>query len=341
MIRRAFLALSMIVPAGAVLAQSGSDLFGQKQIVQAVVEGDEEKVRQALLKQESPNQTANNGQPLLVVAVRAGHIPVVETLLKGGAIPDASDRDGYTALMRAAEKGDVEITDILLRRNASTRTQNRQGQTALMIASGRGYAEIVRLLLDKSKNNCTIFLTPGNHDAFLRKAIGIDLGNIFLDDHFCHETADGERLLVIHGDQFDKTVKFLPLAMLGTWMFEWVSVFNAKRSKLKGPGTKVGTIKKKFKKMISSLTSFEDKLAWQASLSGFDGVVCGHIHRPEIREIDEIKYCNTGDWVENCTAIVEHEDGRLELLSWDQISKMIQDVQNSTENLAVVPSEVP
>lgn len=203
------------------------------------------------------------------------------------------------------------------------------------------HTSIVRILLDKSKNNCTIFLTPGNHDAFLRKAIGIDLGNIFLDDHFCHETADGQRLLVIHGDQFDKTVKFLPLAMLGTWMFEWVSVFNAKRSKLKGPGSKVGSIKKRFKKMISSLTSFEDKLAWQASLSGFDGVVCGHIHRPEIRDIDEIKYCNTGDWVENCTAIVEHEDGRLELLNWDQISKMIQDVHNSTGNLAVIPSEVP
>lgn len=150
MIRRAFLALSMTVPAGAAFAQSSSsDLFGQKQIVQAVIEGDEEKVRQALLKQESPNQTANNGQPLLVVAVRAGHIPVVETLLKGGARVDAVDPEGYSALMRTAEKGDVDIAEILLRRNASTRVQNRQGQTALMIASGRGYAEIVRLLLDK------------------------------------------------------------------------------------------------------------------------------------------------------------------------------------------------
>jgi ankyrin repeat protein len=151
MIRRTFLSLSMILPAGAAFGQLGgsSDLFGAKQIVRAVMEGDEEKVRQALLKHESPNQTANNGQPLLIVATRAGHVPVVETLLKGGAQPDAVDLEGYSALMRASEKGDVDIVEILLRRNASTRTQNRQGQTALMIAAGRGYAEIVKLLLDK------------------------------------------------------------------------------------------------------------------------------------------------------------------------------------------------
>ena len=95
MIRRTFLSLSTILPAGAAFAQStSSDLLGQKLIVKAVMEGDEEKVRQALLKHESPNQTANNGQPLLTVAVRAGHVPVVETLLKGGAQPDAVDPEG-------------------------------------------------------------------------------------------------------------------------------------------------------------------------------------------------------------------------------------------------------
>lgn len=166
MIRRTFLSLSMILAAGAAVAQpAASDLFGQKQIVRAVLEGDDEKVRQALLKHESPNQTANNGSPLLTVAVRAGHIPVVETLLKGGAMPDAVDPEGYTALMRAVEKGDVEIVEILLRRNASTRAQNRQGQTALMIGSSRGYAEIVRLLLEKKAD-------PNSRDFTGRTALG-------------------------------------------------------------------------------------------------------------------------------------------------------------------------
>lgn len=148
MIRRSVLASLVVLPlAGSAYAQT--DIFAQKPIVTAVLQGDEEKVRQALLRNESPNQTANNGQPLLIVAVSAGHIPVVETLLKGGAIVDTVDRESYTALMRATEKNDVDIVEILLRRNANTRGQNRQGQTALMIAAGRGYAEIVKLLLGK------------------------------------------------------------------------------------------------------------------------------------------------------------------------------------------------
>ncbi len=151
MIRRMFVcgfaASLAVLPAGAALTQT--DIFAMKPIAKAVLEGDEEKVRQALLRNENPNQTANNGTPLLIVAVQSGSIPVVQTLLKGGAIVDIADRESYTALMRATEKNDVDIAEILLRRNASTRPQNRQGQTALMIASGRGYTEIVKLLLDK------------------------------------------------------------------------------------------------------------------------------------------------------------------------------------------------
>lgn len=151
MIRRMFVcgfaASLAVLPAGAALTQT--DIFAMKPIAKAVLEGDEEKVRQALLRNENPNQTANNGTPLLIVAVQSGSIPVVQTLLKGGAIVDIADRESYTALMRATEKNDVDIAEILLRRNASTRPQNRQGQTALMIASGRGYTEIVKLLLGK------------------------------------------------------------------------------------------------------------------------------------------------------------------------------------------------
>ena len=150
MLRRTLVSMAVATPAGVAFAQTGgSELFGEKQIVKAVLEGDDEKVRAALLRRENPNQTANNGTPLLIVAVQAGHLPVVDVLLKGGAVIDAVDRDGYTALMRAAEKNDLDIVEMLLRRSANTRPQGRQGQTALMIAAGRGNAEIVRLLLDK------------------------------------------------------------------------------------------------------------------------------------------------------------------------------------------------
>src|SRR5436305_8950959 len=106
MIRRTFLAVALAAPAAPAAAQIEG--LTMKPIVKAVREGDEEKVRQALLKGENPNQTDANGQPLLMVAVMAGQIGIVETLLKGGAIVDTTDREGYTSLLRAAEKGDVD-----------------------------------------------------------------------------------------------------------------------------------------------------------------------------------------------------------------------------------------
>jgi ankyrin repeat protein len=185
MIRRTFLSLSMILPAGAAFAQAGgTDMFGQKPIVRAVIEGDEEKVRQGLLKNENPNQTGNNGTPLIIIAVQSGNIAMVETLLKGGAIVDSIDRDGYTGLLRATEKGDVDIVDILLKRNAKPNAQTRQGLTALMIAARAGYAEIVKLLLDKKANPNTpdftgrtaiAYAKQGNRttiEAMLRRAGG-------------------------------------------------------------------------------------------------------------------------------------------------------------------------
>ena len=147
MIRRAFLTLALVAPASDVLAQT--DLFTIKPIVKAVREGDDEKVRQSLLKNENPNQVDTSGQPLLIVAITAGHIAVAETLIKGGAVVDATDREGYTALIRATERGDIDLVDLLLKRNARPGAQSRQGVTALMVASRLGYAEIVRLLLDK------------------------------------------------------------------------------------------------------------------------------------------------------------------------------------------------
>jgi hypothetical protein len=131
MIRRTFLAIALAVLAGPALAQF--ELGTLKPIVKAVREGDDEKVRQALLKGENPNQLDSNGRPLLMVAVMAGQLAVVDSLLKGGAVADAVDRESYTSLIRAAEKGDVDIADLLLKRNAKPNVQTRQGVTALMV----------------------------------------------------------------------------------------------------------------------------------------------------------------------------------------------------------------
>jgi ankyrin repeat protein len=119
-----------------------------KPLVKAVRDGDDDKVRQALLKGENPNQT-DQSKPLVMVATLGGSLPVVESLLKAGAVVDATDGEGYTSLIRAAERGDADIVELLLKRNARPNAQTRQGVSALMMAARAGNAEIVRLLLDK------------------------------------------------------------------------------------------------------------------------------------------------------------------------------------------------
>lgn len=167
MIRRAFLAFSLLAAAGPAAAQF--DSLTLKPIVKAVREGDDEKVRQALLKGENPNQNDTNGQPLLMVAVLGGQLAVAETLLKGGAVVDAIDRESYTSLIRATERGDADIVELLLKRHARPGGQTRQGVTALMVAARLGHAEIVRILLEKKADPNTPDFTGRTALAYARQ----------------------------------------------------------------------------------------------------------------------------------------------------------------------------
>jgi UDP-2,3-diacylglucosamine pyrophosphatase LpxH len=182
------------------------------------------------------------------------------------------------------------------------------------------HTNAVRSLLGKSKHGCAIYYTPGNHDTFLRRLNTLEIGNIAISDTFVHETADGKRLLVIHGDQYDSSVRSFALAFTGTWLYEIITVFKLARQRRKGGGDAKGEgLKKKFKKLVSAMGNFEAKLMLAAQSQECDGVVCGHIHRPNLYEKEGIIYANCGDWVENRTALVEWQDGRLELATWDQI----------------------
>lgn len=166
MIRRTLLVAGALVAPGVAHAQFD---MGTKPIAKAVREGDEEKVRQFLLKGENPNQ-ASGGAPLLVTAATAGHLAVVEALLKGGAIVDAADQEGYTALIRGAERGDVDIVELLLKRNAKPNAQTRQGVTALMVGARLGNSEIVRVLLDRKANPNTPDFTGRTALTYARQA---------------------------------------------------------------------------------------------------------------------------------------------------------------------------
>ena len=187
MIRRRLLALALPAALPATTQRGwAQELLTLKPIVKAVREGDDEKVRQALFKGESPNQSDSNGQPLLMVATLAGHLAVCETLLKGGALVDAVDRESYTSLIRAAERGDADIAELLLKRYAKPNAQTRQGVSAMMVAARLGNAEVVRLLLEKKADPNLADFTGrtaltyarqagrGSIEVMLRKAGGRD-----------------------------------------------------------------------------------------------------------------------------------------------------------------------
>ena len=167
-------ALTASAVAGTLLAVAGPamaqiDLYTLKPIVKAVREGDDEKVRQALLKGDNPNQT-DQSKPLIMVATLGGFLAVVESLLKAGAVVDATDSEGYTSLIRASERGDADIVELLLKRNARPNAQTRQGASALMLAARRGNAEIVRLLLDKKADPNLADFTGRTAMAYARQA---------------------------------------------------------------------------------------------------------------------------------------------------------------------------
>lgn len=184
--------------------------------------------------------------------------------------------------------------------------------------------ELVRVLLGKT--NCpgaSVYYTPGNHDAFMRRLNGAELGNIVIDHSFVHSTADGRELLVVHGDMFDRScTKFMPIAWVGAWIYEYVTILNAHVNRTRArreqrPIHFSSLLKIWTKRIIKRGSSYENQLLEHALEHGCDGVVCGHVHRPMIREREDGKlYINTGDWVEHCTAVVETMEGRFELIDW-------------------------
>jgi UDP-2,3-diacylglucosamine pyrophosphatase LpxH len=192
------------------------------------------------------------------------------------------------------------------------------------------HTNVIRTILGKSKVGCIVRYTPGNHDALVRKLNGTELGNITVGHSFSHVTVDGKRLLVVHGDCFDRSVTVLkPLAWLGAWSYEFLTILGEwVNSVRKTPPTgKTGfanRAKQRLKSCIQYFTSFEERITVDAQHQGYDGVVCGHIHKPRIdHRPDGGIYLNSGDWMEHCTAIVEHWDGRMELIYWSDLLKCL------------------
>ena len=188
----------------------------------------------------------------------------------------------------------------------------------------QAHNDVVRTILGKAKYGTKIIYVPGNHDELLRAYTDHTFGNISVVKEAIHTKADGKRLLVTHGDQFDAAVVSSRwLGKLGSSAYSLLlkanSWVNTVRKLTGRPYWSLAKyLKHKVKNAVQAISNYEEAVVESARRHDVDGVVCGHIHRPEISQFDEITYCNCGDWVESCTAIVENPDGTLELVEWTE-----------------------
>ncbi len=180
------------------------------------------------------------------------------------------------------------------------------------------YDRIIQRLLALKKSGTRLYYTPGNHDAFLRNYLE-NFGVVDVNDQFVHTAADGKRFLVMHGDQFDEVEQNCQwLSFVATHAYDlllsanwWVNTLRGKRH---DRYAFCGSVKRRVKMLVKHVSDFEAKLVDTAREADCEGIICGHVHSPRIVEVEDIAYCNTGDWVESCTALIELEDGTFDLL---------------------------
>ncbi|MFM9976671.1 MAG: UDP-2,3-diacylglucosamine diphosphatase [Sphingomonadaceae bacterium] len=185
--------------------------------------------------------------------------------------------------------------------------------------------DVVWRIMKRAKRGTRVVYIPGNHDEMFRQFTGMSFGGVEIRRKAIHETADGRKLLVLHGDEFDAIMlAHRWLAFVGDAAYVTLMrcnhLVNKVRSWMGKPYWSLSkTAKNKVKNAVEFISRFEQVVAHEAGARGVQGVVCGHIHNAEIREIDGIEYYNDGDWVEGCTALVEHFDGRMEILHWADV----------------------
>lgn len=189
----------------------------------------------------------------------------------------------------------------------------------------QAHNDVVQKWLRMARKGVRVTYVPGNHDAFARDFCGVHFGGIEVCRETVHVAANGRRYLIVHGDAFDGVVQHARwVAWLGDWAYVALIGLNTSANLVRrrlgfGYWSLAAFLKSKVKNALTYIDRYEAALADEARRRGLDGVICGHIHRAAFREIDGVAYVNDGDWVESCTAVVEHLDGRLELLDWARL----------------------
>lgn len=199
----------------------------------------------------------------------------------------------------------------------------------------QSHTNVVRRVLGHAKRGTRVIYVAGNHDEFLRPMIpyGFSFGLIEICNQTEHIGMDGRHYLVVHGDMFDGITRLAPwLSFLGDTAYDFILLWNTRFNWLRhkmgfGYWSLSLYLKYRVKKAVDFIFQFEQNLANYCKKRGYDGVICGHIHHAEIRDIGGVTYMNDGDWVESCTALVEHHDGKWEIVTWTR-----ENDQDDTDN---------
>ena len=208
----------------------------------------------------------------------------------------------------------------------------------------QSHNDVVQKILRKARKGTEVVYVPGNHDESIRQFLGLSFGEIKVVPEAIHTTADGRKLWITHGDLFDSVMQYAKwLAYVGDNLYSLILYFNRYLNLLR---VRMGMqywslsqyLKHQVKNAVSYIADFEKIMAREARLRGCQGVVCGHIHKAEIRMIDNLLYCNDGDWVESLTALVETHEGELKIVHWPRIlddKPVIEEVMIEQINLSI------
>ncbi|MDX1811470.1 MAG: UDP-2,3-diacylglucosamine diphosphatase [Gammaproteobacteria bacterium] len=205
----------------------------------------------------------------------------------------------------------------------------------------QAHNDVIRSILKLAKNGTKVVFIPGNHDEVFRDYVEHNFGNIQIQKRLIHTTADNRRFLVLHGDEFDGIVTCSKLlSFVGDFAYDGLLFCNRTINKFRQKAglpywSLANYLKAKVKNAISYISRFEDAAVQAARHDKVNGVICGHIHHANIKEQHNILYCNTGDWVESCTAIAEKHHGELTLIHWTEHKKYLKSDRNlATDKLA-------
>ena len=201
---------------------------------------------------------------------------------------------------------------------------------------------VIRTILGKAKHGTQVIYIPGNHDEQFREYAGMTFGNLQIHEEYDYRTVDGRRVLMLHGDKYDPMMKCGWLTeFIGNLSYDFLLYLNRLLEKVRRQcglsyWSLSSYIKNRVKNAVKHIRHFEDIVASDAKRHGYDVVVCGHIHSADIRLIDDVLYCNDGDWVEHCTALVENHDGTFELIHWSDRQLAVKDQSEEVEKIPQV-----